>query len=64
MGKDKDRHINSLAKVKTTEVVNLIGAYHQTETKKEFYGQRNKKNISEDFQFIYSTEVLTKAKIF
>ena len=33
MGKDKDRHINSLAKVKTTE-----GAYHQTETKKEFYG--------------------------
>lgn len=38
MGKDKDRHINSLSKVKTTEVVNLIGAYHQTETKKEFYG--------------------------
>ena len=49
MGKDKDRHINSLAKVKTTEVVNLIGAYHQTETKKEFYRQRNKKNMSEDF---------------
>ena len=45
MGKDEDRHINSLAKVKTIEVVNLIGAYHQTERKKEFYEQKNKKNM-------------------